>query len=160
KLSVVRRDISKANQLIKDYNQKDIQKIIDESEKKQEYEASRSQIRAQLELLTSELKDAEKQYTINRERLEIQHQKHLLEIDRSAAVKKEKLQKGSAILESGFYSNKEKLNDDFQNKLEEQKKEKDITEKKLREIDYQITSIQNTFYLKEEHDELVQMQQE
>ena len=160
KLSVVKRDISKANQLIKDYNQRDIQKIIEESGRKQEYEALQSQIRAQLDLLTSELKDAENQFKVNRERLEIQHEKHLLEIDRSAAVKKEKLQQEAANLDSGFYSSKEKLKDDFQNRLEEQKREKDITEKKLREIDYQVKSIHATFFLNEEHDKLVQMQQE
>ncbi len=160
KLSVVRRDISKANQLIRDYNQKDIQKIIDESERKKEYEATRSQIRAQLELLTSELKDAENQYKINKERLEIQHQKHLLEIDRSAAIKKEKFQHEAGNLDSVFYISKEKLNDDFQNKFEEQKKEKDITEKKLMEIDYQVKNVQTTFLLKEERDKLDQKQQE
>lgn len=160
KLSIVKRDILKANQLVKDYTQKGIQQIIDESGRKQEYEILRSQIKAQLDLLTSELKDVENIYMFNRERLEVQHQKHILDFDRSTAVQREKLLQEVAKFESEFYRSKEMLNDDFQDKLEEQKNERNIIERKLMEIDYQVKNIQATFFLKEENDNIVQKKQE
>lgn len=152
KLSVVREDIRKANQLVKDYAAKNIQQILDEYAKKPEYEAEQSQIEVQLSLLTSNLADVESRYQNDRQRLETQCLQRILDFKVSLSKEEEKLKKALSDLTTAFYENKELLTTGHSKKLDEQNQEKLLVEKKLREVDYQIDSIQKQTFLKDEYD--------
>lgn len=160
KLSVVIRDIKKANQLAKDYAAKNIQQLLDEYAKKPEYETEQSQIQTQLNLLTSSLRDVETQYQTDKQRLETLCQQHILDFERSRLKDKEKLQLDQADLTTTFYSKKEQITTDHNHKLEEQRQEKALADQKLRDIDHQIDSVQKTAFLKEEQEKQVEKQQE
>ncbi|HKJ43633.1 MAG TPA: ATP-binding protein, partial [Sunxiuqinia sp.] len=159
KLSVVTRDIKKTNQLVKGYASKNIQQVLDENEKKQEYETEQSQVQAQLALLTSSLKDVESQYQIDRQRLETQCQQHILDFEISLSKNKGKLQQELTDLTTAFFERKEKLAADHRQKLEEQNKEKALNEGKLREVGFKIENIQGSQFLKEEQDKQLQREQ-
>ncbi len=150
KLSVVRSNIKKANQLAKDYAAKNIQQILEENEKKPECEAGQAQIEAQLNLLTSSLKDVESRYQTDKQRLETQCHQHLLDFERSVSKDKEKLQQDLANLTASFYQKKEQVTADHNQKVDQQKQEKALVDTKLRDIDHQIEAVQKSQFLKDE----------
>ena len=160
KLSLVKRDIAKANQLAKNYAAKNIQQILNEHAKKPEYQTEQSQIEAQLSLLTSNLKDVESQYQTDKQRLETQCQQIILDFERSLSKEKENLQKDSSDLLNTFYKKKEQITKDHNGKLDEQKEDETIVDQKLRDIDHQIEGIQKRPFLKEEVGMQVKKQQE
>ncbi|KOH44849.1 ATP-binding protein [Sunxiuqinia dokdonensis] len=160
KLSIVRSNIKKANQLAKDYAAKNIQHVLAENEKKPEYEAGRSQFEAQLKLLTSSMKDVENQYQTDKQQLGMQCQQQLLDFERSLSKDKEKRQQDLANTTASFYQKKEQITADHNQKLDEQKQERVIADTKLRDIGHQIEAIQKSLFLKDEQEKQGQKQHE
>ena len=152
KLSIVRQDITKANQKEKEYASKNIEQLLVEHEAKPEYEREQLQIQAQLTLLTANQQDVETRYQADKQRLETQCQQQILDSELSQIKEKEKLQLDLANFTTAFYLEKERLTADQNNKLDEQNKEKTAIERKIREVDFSIESIPKTHFLKEEQD--------
>jgi len=160
KLSIVKQDILKANQKEKEYASKNIEQLLAEHAAKPEYEREQSQIQAQLTLLTANQQDVETRYQADKQRLETQCKQQILDSELSQTKEKEKLQQDLASFTTAFYLEKERLTADQNNKLDEQNKEKTAIERKIREVDFSIESIQKTHFLKEEQDKVTQNQQE
>lgn len=160
KLSIVKRDISKATQLIRDYTAKNIDLIVAEASKKGDYQSQQSQIQVQLNLLTSDLKDIEIQYSLNKQSLETQCQQQIVDFERSNMVSKEKLNQDLANLSNVFYQQKEQITADHNSKLTKQNQDKAVIEGKIKEVGFKIENIQNRSYFQEEIEALKLKQQE
>ena len=160
KLSIVKQDILKANQKEKEYASKNIDQLLIEHAAKPDYEREQSQIKAQLALLTANQQDIETRYQTDKQRLETQCQQQILDFELSLAKEKEKLQQDSTYIATAFYQEKERLLLDQNKKLEEQTSEKITIDKKIREVEFSIESIQKTPFLKEEKDKLKNDQRE
>ena len=155
KLSVVKQDILKANQKEKEYASKNIDQLLTELTAKPDYEREQSQIQSQLALLTANQQDIETRYQTDKQRLETQCQQQILDFELSLAKEKEKLQQVSANSTTEFYQERERLTLDRNSKIDEQNEEKIAIERKIREVDFSIESIQKTPFLKEEKDKLI-----
>lgn len=160
RLSNVKRDISKANQLEKDYATKNIDQILVEHSRKGDYQAQQSQIQAQLNLLTSELKDFENQFQLDKQSLNTQCQQQILDFERSLIENKENLKQDQANLTATFYQQKEQIMADYNFKLVEQNKELSIVEGKIKDVEFQIGEIQHRQFFRNEQEILKQQQQE
>ena len=160
KLSIVKRDISKANQLEKEYAAKNIEQVLDEHSKKAEYLAQQGQSQAQLNLLTSDLKDIENQFQLDKQKLDTQCQQQILDFERSQAECKEKLKQDLSDLSDTFYKQKEQITADYNSKLTAQNKEKALVKGRITEIDFQMESIQHRQFFRDEQDNLLRKQHE
>lgn len=160
KLSIVKEEIHKTNQKEKEYASKNIDQLLTELAAKPDYEREQSQIQAQLALLTANQQDIETRYQTDKQRLETQCQQQILDFELSLAKEKEKLQQDSTCIATAFYQEKERLTLEQNKKLEEQTSEKITIDKKIREVEFSIESIQKTPFLKEEKDKLINDQRE
>jgi len=160
KLSIVKQDILKANQKEKEYASKNINQLLTELAAKPDYDREQSQIQSQLALLTANQQDIETRYQTDKQRLETQCRQQILDFELSLAKEKEKLQQDSTYIATAFYQDKERLSLDLNSKIDEQNKEKIAIERKIREVEFSIESIQKTPFLKEEKDKLKNDQRE
>lgn len=160
KLSVVKSDISKANQKEREYKTKNIEQILDEHSKKGEYQSEQSQIQAQLNLLTADMKDIENQYQLDKQRLEYQCQQQILDYERSQAESKEKWNQDLSNLKNLFYREKEQIGADYSVKLAGLQNNKVCAEGKIKEIDYKIENLRNQTFYRDEQENLIRREQE
>lgn len=160
KLSVVKSDIKKANQLVKSYAEQNIDQIIAENEKKAAYEAKQSQLQNQLQLITANLKDVENQYKNEKQRLGNECQLQIINFKNSKAKEKEHIINEIARLKNDFYLHKDQLTEEFNTKLDELNLAKTQIEHQINELDFKIRSISQQHFLKKEQDELIHKIQE
>lgn len=154
KLSIVKRDISKTNKLIKEYASKNIEGVLLEYEKESQYVAQRSQIEAQLELLKAGSQEVEAQYQINKQKMEANGRQQVFDIKKAEQEKlecmKEKLHEAQGL----FYQEKEKLVEQYDARVKEQAAGRQELTDQLKALDYEMKSLAEKSFFQEELDVL------
>ncbi|TAJ12563.1 ATP-binding protein [Marinilabiliaceae bacterium JC017] len=150
KLSVVKNDISKANQLEKEYENKKIEQVIAEYNKKSLYKQEQTQAEEQLKIVTAGLKDLEQNYRHSTQNLKNNCQQQINSITGNLNQKKEQWQQELAQLKDDFYANKEITNKEFRDKTQVQQEERQEILMSLKQLDYEIKALDQKIFFAEE----------
>ncbi len=159
KLSNVKRDIVKANSLVKEYDAKNITTVLHEKNNEEQYQSDLSQINAQLGVLKSGSQEVENQYQLNKQKLENEWQQRILKSEASKQAELELLSKTMTDGQTSFYKEKEEVSQSYQVKIEEQEKEKTTIADALRSIDFEIEKLELQHFFQKEVEELKQQEQ-
>lgn len=149
-LSVIIADIKKANRLAKEYAAQNIEQVLAENKRKAEYEAGLAQAKAQIELMTANLKDVESQYQNEKQRLANQCQTQIISLKNAMADESQQIHDKIATLNSNFYQHKEQLTEEYSKKREELNRQKTEIENQISQVEFRVKSLSQKQFLEEE----------